>query len=139
LTWPAQFSEWRNVNSFIARLTSHGFDGLVYLGIMELTAVLEEPAKRGPVMDCWAWAAAEWVISSSDVLRQYITNPEKKAGPNDPAAPETGELCKDIDAQSMERWNFWKAKFGEILASESLSDETVEHVKKALEVMKTKS
>ncbi|KAI1196933.1 hypothetical protein F5X97DRAFT_325026 [Nemania serpens] len=101
---------WKNQNSFVARLTITSFcPGLVFR-ISQLKAVLEEPAAQGPIQECRLWVACEWIIRCADVIYQAMIT-EK----NPDVAFNTGSLCgNDIPHFGIDRWEFWKKRFGEI-------------------------
>ena len=138
---PRTLSNWKNFNSFVSRLVASGFHEPVYLCIWELTSALENPAADAELMDCRVWVAAEWLIRCGRVLLDQInvTNRDRDIDANfqDPG-PLYGE---DQPPRSLQRWEFWKTRLGEIhaqSASIGLSSETKQHVEAALRAMGSK-
>ncbi|KAI9897352.1 hypothetical protein N3K66_007208 [Trichothecium roseum] len=138
---PRTLSNWKNFNSFVSRLVASGFHEPIYLCIWELTSALENPAADAGLMDCRVWVAAEWLIRCGRVLLDQINvtnrDPDIDANFQDPG-PLYGE---DQPPRSLQRWEFWKTRLGEIhaqSASLGLSSETKQHVEAALKAMGSK-
>ena len=110
-------SQWKNFNSFIARLTSTGFAPWMNLPIWQLREALEEPPDAGPAMSCRMWVASEWIIHCASPIFQYLDSKEKLSE-GSARAIRTGSLYSDKPPLSVERWNFWKKRLSEI-ASEA--------------------
>ncbi|KAI1085365.1 hypothetical protein F5B20DRAFT_518050 [Whalleya microplaca] len=106
------FARWRNQNSFAARLTTPSFAPWLTLPLWQLRKALEEPPTKGPVQECRVWVACEWIIRCAEII---LDGMDFEHPPS--TALQTGSLCgDDIPQLGVERWEFWKKRFGEIAA-----------------------
>ncbi|KAI2468631.1 hypothetical protein F4781DRAFT_397313 [Annulohypoxylon bovei var. microspora] len=102
-------TEWQNLNSFLARLTSKDFCPWLQLPIWELRNALECPPSKGDVMECRLWIASEWILLCGNVLLHNLTG-EYATGSFD-VSLMTGPLCNNVRSLGRERWEFWKTRF----------------------------
>lgn len=142
-TDPAPLTEWQNANSFVAHLVGCGHVQPLYLGMWEIRSALEEAPKPGPLMDCRAWVAAEWILCCSKVLLEEMNLPNEELDEHDIAVLRPGDLYgSDLPPRSLQRWGFWKKRLAQI-AKESeelgLEAETRNRVEEAIKVMESQS
>ncbi|KAL2755758.1 hypothetical protein ACRALDRAFT_1076755 [Sodiomyces alcalophilus JCM 7366] len=113
--------QWKNLNSFVARLTRLGFRPWLNFPIWELREVLEEPpwaqepSEKALEMDSRLCAASEWMIQCADIVFEWMAE-AGELDEDDARALQTGSLCKDIAPMSVERWEFWKERFAAFAA-----------------------
>lgn len=82
-----------------------------------------ETESTGPRLACDAAAAAEWTTHSGNVLFQELekeTEDEERDG-----AIASGTLYKGKGVLSLDRWQFWKQRFGDISEQETGTTQTV--------------
>ena len=122
-----------NFVAFSARLTQSGVaDRSLHFSIVDFQSALEvEPDyrskvyhKQGPQMDLYVPFPVIWLLLCGDVIFSHCRNP----GP-----PSTLIQVKDrkrnwkgASGFSIERWNFWKKRFGEIKGHDQASKKTKE-------------
>lgn len=76
-----EFPQWKNLNSFVARLTSLGFTPWLNLPIWQLRIALEELLVKGAAMECRVWVASEWMLRCADLSSKDMnSNKELNAG-----------------------------------------------------------
>ncbi|KAG9255540.1 uncharacterized protein F5Z01DRAFT_672852 [Emericellopsis atlantica] len=108
-------SAWKNLNSFMSHLVSRGLVQQVHLPIWEIRSALEEPAAKGPLMDCRVWVATEWTLHCSDTLEKEMKSTNEELTEDEAGIRGTGQLCDDsITPRSLQRWEFWKERLAEI-------------------------
>ncbi|KAI0890660.1 uncharacterized protein GGS22DRAFT_184007 [Annulohypoxylon maeteangense] len=106
------FVQWKNQNSFAARLTGPSFAPWMTFPIWQLRDALEQQPAKGPLQECRVWVACEWILRRAELIFEVMTSGD---GPDD--ALKTGPLCGEgIPQLSIERWDFWKKRLGEIAA-----------------------
>ncbi|KAH8597775.1 hypothetical protein B0O99DRAFT_684487 [Bisporella sp. PMI_857] len=105
----------KNLNSFIARLTSTGFAPWLNLPIWELREALEEPPEKGPAMACRVWVATEWIIHCADRIFMMM-NSKEELDEFSLRSFRLGSLCDEKPVLSVERWEFGKKRFVELAA-----------------------
>ena len=103
----------KNQASFFARLSSLGVRQWDIFPIWMLRDALEEPTTKGPQMESRLWVATEWVIKCADVILEFISV-ERQLDPAMARALRGGKLCEDMEPASLERWAFWKGRFGKL-------------------------
>ncbi|RDL35973.1 uncharacterized protein BP5553_06585 [Venustampulla echinocandica] len=113
-----EFAKWKNLNSFVARLTSTGFAPWLHLPIWQLRTALEEPPVEGSAMECRLWVASEWIIYCADPIFKYMT-PNEELDEGTARALRTGTLCDGKSPLGVERWGFWKKRFSKFAADAS--------------------
>lgn len=111
-----EFTKWENLNSFVARLTEAGFAPWLNFPIWQLRMALEEPPVKGPAMACRLRVATEWVIHCADAIFEEI-NLKEELDESLSRALKTGSLYEGKPPLSVERWNFWKKRFIEIIGN----------------------
>jgi hypothetical protein len=110
-----EFARWKNLNSFVARLTSTCFAYWLHFPIWQLRGALEEPPVKGSAMECRIWVASVWIIHCADIIYEDM-NSNEKLNENEARAIGTGTLGNDIQPLSVERWEFWKKRFSKLAA-----------------------
>lgn len=70
---PEEIAEWKNLNSFVARLTSGDFCFGITFPSWQLRFALEEPAVKGHPMECRPWVATEWISRCAGIIYGYLT------------------------------------------------------------------
>ncbi|KAK0703929.1 hypothetical protein B0T26DRAFT_794384 [Lasiosphaeria miniovina] len=104
-----EFARWRNLNSFVARVTSDEFAPWRNLSVWQLRGALEKtPLANAAAFDTRVWVATEWAIECADPVL------------------------------AVERWAFWKARFAELRADAAnlgLSAATAARISEALKSM----
>ncbi|KAL8904591.1 MAG: hypothetical protein Q9171_006996 [Xanthocarpia ochracea] len=113
-----EFAKWKNLNSFIARLTSTGFAPWLNLPIWQLRMALEESAVKGPAMECRVWVASEWIIQCAYPIFEDL-NSKEELDESTARSLRTGPLCDNIPPMSLERWEYWKKRFSELATDAS--------------------
>jgi hypothetical protein len=132
-----EFSKWKNLNSFVARLTKTGYAPWLTLPIWELRAALEEPLAKGPALECRLWVATEWIIYCADPIFKYM-NTKGELDVATARSLRAGSLGGSSAPVSVERWEFWKKRFDEFSADASnleLGSEMTGRLVRALECM----
>jgi len=106
---PKESSEWLNLNSFTARMTSEGLiDGSI-LGLWVIRFALEEENAAGANANSNISVASEWIIRSGIQLYSEVLH----AGPLDACQARTtmgGSLYDGEAGFCRERWEFWKLR-----------------------------
>jgi len=107
---PEKTSEWLNLNSIMARMTSEGLADLSLLALWEIRGALEKENGSKAAANCNISAASQWVIISGTQLYNEVL----KASPlNEHQAKITkgGPLYNGDAGFSQSRWQFWKLRF----------------------------
>lgn len=105
------FEEWKNQNSFTARISTAAWRPSLYLAIWELREGLEKPPVRGKIQETRIWVACEWLLRCGELIFDFIMidRPQKDTALN------TGSLCGPEFPQSgIQRWEFWKKRLQEL-------------------------
>ncbi|CAJ2507303.1 Uu.00g084890.m01.CDS01 [Anthostomella pinea] len=110
-----EFAKWKNLNSFIARLTYTGFAPWLNLPIWQLREALEEPPVKSAAMNCRLWVASEWILHCADVIYEDMKT-GSQLGESTARSLRTGSLCDGETPLSLKRWAFWKKRFSELRA-----------------------
>ncbi|KAH8197386.1 hypothetical protein TruAng_008445 [Truncatella angustata] len=136
---PEKISQWKNLNSFVARLTSAGFAPWLTFPIWQLREALETPPVKGAQMDCRLWVASEWVVHCAGLLFE-ISNSKEEFDNDTTRALQPGSLYNDaqIKVWSAERWSLWKKRFSEIIEEAetlNLDTTTTDHISEAQKSM----
>ncbi|KAF3065045.1 hypothetical protein GL218_01775 [Daldinia childiae] len=97
--------KWKNLNSFVARITSTDFAPWLVFPIWRLTMVLEEPPVAGSAMEWRAWVETDWIIRCVAVLFKEMNSIEQLDG-STACAFMTGPPCDTEEPLGMKRWNF---------------------------------
>ena len=133
---------WRNVNAYAARLTRDGSVNLKGYGIRALAGAFEGEMVRahdhahpsrvrsdftpGPELDCLVAVAADWISLCGPSL---LDNDEDVAG------GDGGPAWDGKAGLSLERWQFWKQRFGEIGEHDKIDKQTRQIAKVAKDRM----
>lgn len=123
----------RNLNAYAARLLRDGSVDLTLFAIQALASALEGKSFRahahatqfqtdlifrpGPEFDCMVAISADWIFLCGGILLgkdQHIPGSQK------------GPLWEEESGLFPERWQLWKARFGEINQTLNISEETRE-------------
>ena len=100
-------STWKNLNSFMSLLISRGLVQQIHLPIWEIRSAIEEPAAKGPLMDCRVWVATEWILNCSDALIKEMKSPNEDLSTDEAGIRGTGKLCdRSVAARSLQRLEF---------------------------------
>ncbi|OGM47135.1 hypothetical protein ABOM_003885 [Aspergillus bombycis] len=103
--------EWINLNAFAARLLKLDAISWTIFGIWELREALEEPS--GILGGGFhVRAAAEWIKHSGVFL--YGAAIQGTEGHEECLSAATGSLYPGTNVVCLERWQFWKCRFGYI-------------------------
>ncbi|KAB8235887.1 DUF3632 domain-containing protein [Aspergillus alliaceus] len=103
--------EWINLNAFAARLLKLDAISWTVFGIWELREALEEPPEI-PGSGFHVRAAAEWIKHSGVFL--YGAAIHGTEGHEERLSAATGSLYPGTNVMCLERWGFWKCRFGYI-------------------------
>ena len=118
-----------NFVAFSARLTQSGIaDRAEHFSIHDFREAFEvEPDKRakayhkqGPRLDVYVPLAVIWIFLCGNVIFGHCRNP----GTHNQSYNDAGKNWKGGNGFSVERWNFWKKRFGEIKEHEQASKKT---------------
>lgn len=116
------FDFWKNTNSFASHIVGDGFTEPLDLAFWELHESLENSSIQGPLLDCQAWVAAEWLINCSEPLLNKLTSGEVLST-GESQSLKTGDLYgNDLAPLSLQRWNFWEKRLGELLHDEAIQE-----------------
>ncbi|KAG2420008.1 hypothetical protein HFD88_004805 [Aspergillus terreus] len=125
-----EMAAWVNLNAFAARLFALDSISWPNFAVWTLRAALEEEIS-GHKVECDVKAAAQWIVRcGSTIFRHTATAIETKSF-------RGGSLYSGPSCISMERWTFWKQRFGEISASEESLSETCLMAKNVMENIET--
>jgi hypothetical protein len=121
----------RNFVAFAARLTQSGLaDRSKYFSIPHFRGAFEEEPdyrskafhKQSPRLDVYVPLAAIWILLCGNVVYAHCRNP----GTPRADFKDAGRNWKGANGFSIERWNFWKKRFGEIKGHDQASEKTKE-------------
>ena len=99
------------MNAFAARLLKLDAISWTVFGIWELREALEEPSEI-PQGGFHVRAAAEWIKNSGVFLYEVAINGTE--GHEECLLAATGPLYRGTNVVCLERWDFWKCRFGYI-------------------------
>ncbi len=131
-----QLERRKNLNSFVARVSSKDYFPWVMYPIWELRDALENSPVLSPQMECQIWVVTEWIIHCADQIFNFVCSGEK-FDERDRRAFAKGRLC-DCEPDSLERWGFWKKRFFELaidVGTYKLGSETTGRIYEALKIM----
>lgn len=132
---PEDPNVWVNYNAFIANLYSHHvFDTDPTYAIWTLRDALETENENSSIREAWILAAAQWIIWDGQSLFKHILSPGK-ISPEDLQSWRSGPLYEGKQVMSLERWRFWKERFGFIAGEEKVGDECKTVAAKATNMM----
>lgn len=114
--------QWTSLNSYAARLLELRLGHWTYLAVWTLMTALEQPPEvYRSSLNCAVAAAAEWVIHSGCFIFERLTElgtdgkcGERRGEGDESSRVSIGPLFKGKAGLTMERWNFWKQRFGEL-------------------------
>lgn len=117
-------AEWKNLNSFLARLTSTmtGCIEWASLPVYEISKGLERPLENldVQVVDCRIWICTEWILCAGPSLCGILCGEANKEEADQTGRQSigptlaTGPLAKGLPAQSKERWDFWTERLTDL-------------------------
>lgn len=113
---------WKRFNSFASRLISHDFQSWIVLAYWEIAGGLETVPQDTTGFECKIWVATEWLIQCGTILFKDLSSTEELDA-RELASIKPGPLCQDISPHSVQRWDFWQSRLGE-LANNKSSNET---------------
>ena len=131
------YSKWKNLNSFVARLTRTDFSPWLNLPIWVLREALEETPVKGPEMECRIWVVSEWIIHAANSLFEYMSV-EDELDESSTRALATSHLCSNVKPLSIERWEFWKRRLSELavdVGTQGLDSALTARISDALKTM----
>lgn len=109
-----ELTEWKNWNSFVARLTSPTFSPWLNLPIWQFRDALENETVRGPAMECQLWVATEWITQCAGVIFEFVSE-VRELDERTARAYRTDPLCEEgVGPLSVERWAFWRRRLQEL-------------------------
>jgi hypothetical protein len=109
---------WKNLNSFVARITAADFAPWMTFPIWQLRIALEDTPVEGPAMDCRIWVASEWMIRCAEVILEDMSSGEQ-LDENSRRSLRTGPLCS-CEVLTVARFDFWRQRFSELAAANDL-------------------
>lgn len=119
---PCSAQQWISLNSYAARLLGLRLGHWTHLAVWTLMTALEQPPKvYRSSLNCAVAAAAEWIIHSGYFIFERITelgtdgrSGERRGEGDESSRVSVGPLFKGKAGLTMERWHFWKQRFGEV-------------------------
>lgn len=126
---------WKNMNSFTARLTTDNFAPWLTFPFWQIRDALEVGVEKGPVLQCRVWVATEWILRCGTIIFEEVTS----SRPLDEQTLKylaVGPLCKGISVRSQERLDFWEKRLTELADQKETLDldpELVDRITKAAE------
>ena len=121
----------RNFVAFSARLTQSCLtDRSLYFSIHVFRDAFEEEPdhrskaylRQGPRLNVYVPLASIWILLCGNVIFAHCRNPLTPL----PDFSDAGKNWKGAKGHSIERWNFWKKRFGEIKEHDQASEKTRE-------------
>ena len=128
------FDEWLNLNSFVARLGK----GFLSFGLWEIRCGLEGDGGEGKlapeaVVDTRILVATEWIVQGGrELLRASLLN-ALSGEPTSGKPWRGGPLFLGTRGFNLERWGFWKRRFGKLRAA--AVEPTQKQIDEAVELM----
>ncbi|GIK00107.1 hypothetical protein Aspvir_004123 [Aspergillus viridinutans] len=116
-----EITEWINLQAFTARLMSKCDPSLSLLGVWSLRSGLEEELSDRELEGEVA-AAAMWMVYGGENLFSQLTDAVQDEEMERLMMP--GTLYSGPGQLSLERWQFWKRRFGEMSEQIQANDET---------------
>ena len=119
-----------NFIAFSARLTQSGLvDRSKYFAIRDFRDVFEEVPdprsrayfKQGPRLDVYVPLVGIWIFLCGNFIFAHCRNPPENNG-----SQGCRKNWKGANGFSIERWNFWKKRSGEIKGHDQASEQTKE-------------
>ncbi|RSL44806.1 hypothetical protein CEP54_014535 [Fusarium duplospermum] len=132
---PEAVSEWRNLNSFVARFKTETFTRWFNLPVWQLRGGLEEKLDKGPILNSRLWIATEWILHYGEIIFEYQAS-EEVLEESSARSLRGGSLCLGIAPLSWERMAFWKKRLAEMWSEREalgLSNKLAKKVVKAAE------
>ncbi|KAI5809201.1 hypothetical protein BZA77DRAFT_391816 [Pyronema omphalodes] len=132
---PEDGDRWVNFNAFCARLTRDGTCDRSSHAIWDLREALEEDLDQGEdaceeekYPDVRISVAANWITIAGDVLYRHSSDCGKGG---ELGVASQGKLYSGQAGFSLERWAFWKERFGVVKASGNITDGTKQAAEEA--------
>lgn len=102
--------EWINLNAFAARLLNLHAISWTEFAVWELRAALEEPCE-GQALECNVVVAMVWIKHAGHILYALAVNTGEDT---DILEAANGLFYEGRSMLCLERWEFWKRRFGEL-------------------------
>ncbi|KAJ5176593.1 uncharacterized protein N7482_002470 [Penicillium canariense] len=131
-----------NYNSFLAHLYEHRIfptDPTYAVWAMRAAFEDERSDEEKAVRSAWILGAAQWILWNGQSIFNLILEPALydvtyETWP-DRAAWDAGCLYNGTAGLSLERWQFWKRRFGEVSQDSEVTDECKEVSTRAMAIM----
>ncbi|KAF8906980.1 hypothetical protein CPB84DRAFT_1744776 [Gymnopilus junonius] len=125
----------QNFVAFAARLTKSNLaDRAHHHAIQDFREALEEEPdpraraylQQGPRLDTYVPLAAAWTLFAGGIVFAHcrVSGSGDNTDVRDRTSRDGGKNWKGANGFSVERWNFWKKRFGEIKGHNQASEET---------------
>lgn len=129
------FEQWKNQNSFAARITSPSYSLWLNFPVNQLREALEEPLIEGKKSnETSLWVACEWILRCGQLIFDLLRSQKEM---KDSLRP--GSLCSlEIDLLGTGRWEFWTKRFREVLYEAEtleLENSIVERISETVKMM----
>lgn len=119
---PYSAQQWISLNSYAARLLELRLGYWTRLAVWALMKALEQPPEAyRSSLNCAVAAAAEWIIHSGFFIFERLIelgtdgiSGERTGEGDESRRVSIGPLFKGKAGLTMERWQFWKQRFGEV-------------------------
>src|SRR6266566_5183426 len=102
--------EWANSSAFEAQLLGSGIIDWVSTALLDIRGALENPHNPPELGDCYVISAAQWILYAGKELFSDRRQPRDAKD----QSLRTGTLFPGPPGVSLERWQFWKKRFGEL-------------------------
>lgn len=127
-------TKWVNYHIFTARLIAANLLDGHYLAFILVVDALEKEAPLadlGPEQESNVRAAAQYFIYAAKDMLHNPFRDKANATAYSTSWGEGSELWKGDKWFSLDRWNFWKTRFGEVRVVEELDEDTREASRRA--------
>jgi hypothetical protein len=104
---------WKNVNSFLAKISSAELTPCLCYGFDQIQQALEKPPPDGGYEGPWAasmlWIASEWIEQCGSLIFTMMDHKKDHALSRE-VPTDVDSLYKNLPPHSIERWTFWKSQ-----------------------------
>ncbi|CZT22747.1 uncharacterized protein RCC_08452 [Ramularia collo-cygni] len=115
-------NQWVNLNSFVAAIVRVGLIPGIPFAIWSLRHALETEHPSGPDADAAVAVASDWMNKcASPLLAKALLANEHPIGDGEKQILAAGELFQGDPGLSLERWCFWRRRFGVLRGNVSSS------------------